>query len=895
MKLKYLPILLTATISITSAELTPRADLLMTEKLYGDALEIYKSQLPELPHRATELQLKIALCHLELCQPDQALSILKNIQVTHKSSVSEYLFSLALRQQGQHQQALDYWKAAPPFYPDEVALERGMVFYETQSYLEAEQEFKKIGWDPKKPNLYYLSHYYLVMGAINEHHYIDACLYLDALKEKLSSSNPFWIEVDYLEGYLAFIHENFALSADHFYKVINKESSPNRLKVPSYYYLQSLLREAESPKTSLERCLTLFNLAENILKNREIPLEDKGDLLLKSQFLLLKGQRSNDLNALQQAELILSQTPFQTRKHQFKAKLLAVNLLKHPSEKDQEIGALLGDPFLVEEEIGEIYFLKGKNLFDEGLRSTNDPEKLEDAPLLFHQAQEAFLQSYQTLSSSHSELPQRAFHYLILSYIHVGDQASLQQAWELCYPTLVDQIQNTPSTLHLPTLCLFSRIVTLLDDTSQSQLNKSRDLLLTLKLSPRPFKQTSLKTLALIEANQGRWNHAETYFLDCLKASQSEEKGEVLWWVSKCNCHLNNEEKSKLVLTQLINEFPNHTLAPQAYFHYYSFQNYLQGDKVAMKHLRKFPSLYPNTPLVISAHYLIGLDSKKDHYFEGRIIRKKDWIQAIDSFQQAEIIFDRMNEENKIPPQDYRYYMHLRYRAMLERAELNLLIAEASLLGKKQIYLEYAEGVLREMTQCLHEPTKRMRLNLFDRSHYPTIVQEADFLYAQTLIKRGRLLEAQLQLSSMLDHFNATSIQKGTILAKTWLEKGNLNKQGNEFPSAIRAFSEAEKACGTHLILNTDEILRLWIQQALCYKELHEYEEAMRLLSKVVNHEAISPIRTEAMYLRADIYSSQGKTELALKQLQAAAVKGGEWGIKAHDRLTKEYGHAISN
>ena len=65
----------------------------------------------------------------------------------------------------------------------------------------------------------------------------------------------------------------------------------------------------------------------------------------------------------------------------------------------------------------------------------------------------------------------------------------------------------------------------------------------------------------------------------------------------------------------------------------------------------------------------------------------------------------------------------------------------------------------------------------------------------------------------------------------------------------------------------------------------------MLLLSRVINDDVISPLRIKAMFLRAEIYEMQGRPELAIKQLEAAARKGGEWAQKAQEKLEKTYGY----
>ena len=87
------------------------------------------------------------------------------------------------------------------------------------------------------------------------------------------------------------------------------------------------------------------------------------------------------------------------------------------------------------------------------------------------------------------------------------------------------------------------------------------------------------------------------------------------------------------------------------------------------------------------------------------------------------------------------------------------------------------------------------------------------------------------------------------------------------------------------MVLSPDQKLDLWIQRSLCYKELGQLDQAMKLLSDAVNDEAISGMRVKAMYLRAEVYEQQGRPELALKQLEAVSKKGGEWGKMAQDKL----------
>lgn len=124
-----------------------------------------------------------------------------------------------------------------------------------------------------------------------------------------------------------------------------------------------------------------------------------------------------------------------------------------------------------------------------------------------------------------------------------------------------------------------------------------------------------------------------------------------------------------------------------------------------------------------------------------------------------------------------------------------------------------------------------------------------------------------------------------------WYEKGKLAQMEKEHEEALQSFINAEKATHEHAELSPSEKLDLWIQQSICHQELNQLDNAMLLLSKVINDDVISPLRIKAMFLRAEIYELQGRPELAVKQLEAAARKGGEWAQKSQEKLEKVYGY----
>lgn len=303
------------------------------------------------------------------------------------------------------------------------------------------------------------------------------------------------------------------------------------------------------------------------------------------------------------------------------------------------------------------------------------------------------------------------------------------------------------------------------------------------------------------------------------------------------------------------------------------------------------PSKFPGSPLLINAYYLIGLDAKKDRRSEeGRLVRHKNLTAAIDAFEQAEATFDALNEKKSIPSDDYDNYVHLRYRAVLERALANFAIAEQSQGAKRQIYLEYAEEVFRSILKDFQSGGQFLVQPLYKSSPYPRIYQESEFWLAKTLINQNNDAAAEQILSSMLEKYQSVKMTRSDYLSRTWFEKGQIAMRSQNYRDALRHFRDAEEA-GKGNMLTTDQRLELLIRESDCYRAMNQLENAMRILSQVINDDSISGLRIKAMFLRAEIYELQDRRELARKQLQAAAKKGGDWSLKAKEKLDKEYGY----
>lgn len=330
---------------------------------------------------------------------------------------------------------------------------------------------------------------------------------------------------------------------------------------------------------------------------------------------------------------------------------------------------------------------------------------------------------------------------------------------------------------------------------------------------------------------------------------------DALYWAARLS-----ESKKVAYSTKLYQEHKDHPLAPEAYFYCYHPQDYLLGNRTAIKHLHGFKTLFPTSPLLLQALYLEGLDHLHDRRSpEGKWLSRKNLIAAIDAFTEVEMQFERLKLDDQKSKE-------LKNMAKLERAKTNFLIASGAKGSKQSIYLDYAGTVFQEI---LNEDTSS------DEPLYYT---------ALILWHKGKPQEAKkgfLELAKSYEDY---------YRSKSLYQLGMIEKELKNYPAAIEFF---DLALQNRQPLSIDEILDAMIEKSEAFRANHDLDSAMLQLSSVVDYQAASSLRLKAMYLRAEIYQLQGRPNLAKKQLESLSLIGGSkdpWALKAKDLLRQDYG-----
>ncbi|CAF24270.1 tetratricopeptide repeat protein [Candidatus Protochlamydia amoebophila] len=863
------------------------AERLKAEGHYEDALHYYffmDEHFETTPELCQSMHLSQAHCLLELHQPELAIDLLTQDSNPH-SPYQNYLIGLAYRQQKNYQLALNILNTIDSnrdtALGDKINFEKGINYFYLGKSKDSAFFLKKIEWSPFEPTMYYLSKLYLIRMALLNKETSSAKASLLHLHDKLPDTHPLHFEKNYLEGMMYFQDGKYQEAITYLQKV-NFTSNSYQKKVQAHL-VKCFFKLAEKATDQAE-VVDFLTQAEAILKNTSDEIKN----LLLCDFYLLKAARLSDPNAYQQAKEILKNlATFNTEEGQRQAKLKLANAAPCRVERIEQYNKLIQDAQSDLILQADAWYLKGLNELEEGQIQCLSISSLPLSNIYFEEAALSFKHAHQLYLNIQPQSAGDALKNQILANFYQSDDSKKKQAFKL----LTALTKNGSDSGQL--LILAGLIVTSIKNPDSEDLLNAKTLLKTSPNFDQKTNEKILKLQGILLTKENDWKAAYNHFSDFFKYyPHSIEIGEILFWMADCCSHLNNEQVRQEHLRTLYLNYPQSPFAAPAYFNLFSYREYMQGQRQSIKHLEAMPELFSESPYVISAYYLIGLDHLKNHMtYNGKTHRRKDEIAAIAAFQAAESKFDELFEKKKLTPIDTIYYIHIKYQAMLERASANLAIADQSTSTKKMIYLEYTEDVFKELIQVFHDPNPLIQTTLLKDQSYPKILQEAEFGLAQTYTRRNKIDEAYQLFDQLTQKAQQNITENNYLLAKAYYEKGVLSQKKYNYSQALNDFLQAEEVNHAFNFLSPDEKLDLWIQQSQCYKELGQLEEAMLLLSKVINDEAISSLRVKAMYLRADIYTQQGRPELALKQLDATSKKGGEWSKKAKEKMEKDYAY----
>ncbi|NGX55281.1 MAG: hypothetical protein KR126chlam2_00912 [Chlamydiae bacterium] len=834
--------------------LTSKARRFSAAGIYVQAAEMYEEVMEAIveglyPKAVNEdslikknVQYRLAEAHYQAANYEKTLELIESAEKQLPDQELLFLAALAYSEKREYERALDCYKnyvrsadRADLCHYDHAIFEIGLASFRTNNLAKAQRHFEiiaKISDEKKKPSL--LANIFLAKIHLRKNQPNVADKILFSLSSEIPQKDDLQYEIAYLRGEAAFQTGEYAQAADFF------ESSLPISSVATDWRYQALYKLAWSYLKS----------ADDVLKSEKV----RGEYIGRSEklFLRLMGTKEQEKAILalgrlyliagnpQKCETLLTkQIASLTLEDQTQALLLRAEAAPEYEMREQLYLAATDEIYRPYPTYAESWYLRGLNDFRH--------KAYEKAIFAL---EKAFLLSKRERASEILKLEARANFYLDAP---LASFALLEKL--LGQFTLSEK--DKEEVLYLRGL-IASRIR---DETFFPIAEESFSQVISLYPGGE-FANNALHALASLYYQQGAYEKARERFVQLAQTYPTSYLAAEAWFWAGAAADKLGQEGNHFRQT-LVQEYPDSPRAAEAYFRFYPMDDYLEGKVEAMKHLQTFSAHFPDSPLVVMTHYLFGTNEPL-------------FSAAKQSFEAAEEAFQKYYEENKIQDSSLIYF---RYRSIYELALLHLSNERAIPTA-----IEMLEAIVNDFRQKDHPLTAP----LMKESDFPSLFEESEFALAQAYLQFDQEYKAQETLSSMLSHYASANINQGYYLSHVWLEQAKLAGRCNDEETALRCIVMAQESGKGYLSI--DQGLNLWILQSECYRNKGQLNQAMRMLSQVINEDVVSSLRLKAMFLRAEIYELQGREELAMRQLEATAKKGGEWADLATEKLRSDYG-----
>jgi TolA-binding protein len=814
-----------------------------------------------------------------------------------------YLLGLCYREVGQYSQAITqlhtYLRISKDLglkEHDEVYWQLGYTAflggdYEGARHYLSGLENSYVSSDLRGRATLYIAHIDLLKGETDE-----AEKRLNAA-EKILAKTPLLFEVHYLRGKLAFRNQRFNDAITHFSNSLpaRNQSRAKWYRDALYYLGWSHLKFTQEPRESSEELLAHIDLAETSFQTL-IDNSLLNDSLKDYAYLALaqvKLQRGGDDMQEQIDKIINQEGALISLDSKVQGLLISAEAASSYTQKELLYDTVIQEKYLSSRYYPEAWFLKAFNDYETAILV--DKEEKEDKKPYLEKAMSAFETAFVLLDKTDKKRAVSCLKYQaeISQHLHFNEEAlSFTQSYLEYSKKNHLKVKNIHDMYFLQGVIAYHVFERTEDETKLELAERSLLTVINGADSKDPKREQAMSFLGTTYFQQGKHIQAQDLFVKLAKEyPQSQKAGEALFWASESAEWLNQD--LELVQSYRRRCFESHassSYADEAYFSYFPYSDYLQGTTEAIDHLHAMKHLFPSSPYLISTHYLIGLDYKKDKKNKtGDILRRKDLNAAVEAFGEVHNAFEECYASNQLGDNNLDYFANAYYRASHEKALCLLAIASEATDSKKSLIHNEVKNTLLSIIHDLENGSHPLASQLTSGMHYSLILEESEFTLAQTHINLGELDEAESVLNSILDHYASRQEVRGYHLSRAWYELGKIAMHRKNYQKALALFSDSEDT-GKGSGLSGEQKLDLWIQLALSHKELKDNNTAMKILSKVINDNTASPLRLKAMYLRAEIYEADGRHELAMKQLEVTSKKAGEWALKAKDKLEQNYG-----
>ncbi len=324
---------------------------------------------------------------------------------------------------------------------------------------------------------------------------------------------------------------------------------------------------------------------------------------------------------------------------------------------------------------------------------------------------------------------------------------------------------------------------------------------------------------------------------------------------------------AKPLFYEVFTDYPDSPYGPESYYRYYPEKEYAAKGVQAIAHLKKMPPAYANSLFgVMGALYVAAHDQEACPQNSLSAAQVKAQQEIIDNLSTA--IANGKACRPSLPPK-----MHIRFTLRLLQAEYEKASCYFTLANFKEV-----------ITTCTALKSDVLALPEEERPHLTWL--KAAFLQSRAFLLQGSEIEAREELALMLKYAETFDCEREEPVILALNELAAVKAKEGDYSTSFDLLNRAQK-----LQDKSEHLLTILIAKANIHRQMGELDKAMMLLSQVINEQSASSLRIQAMFLRAELYELKGRRDLAFRQLQATAKKGGEWGMRAAKKLEEKYGY----
>lgn len=735
----------------------------------------------------------------------------------------------------------------------------------------------------------YKARFYLAKIYLLQKKPLKAQEVLDINHFHFEKNDPLAADWSFLRAEAAFSLKNYEEAIERFESALTQVGSMDAswhdqaLYNLSWAYLKSQeLSSNGASEKALDRSIDGFR---SLLRN------DKKDhiALALARALSLQYRYFKSEAISKELQTLVHRYKFESHESQFDAQLILAEVFSSYEKKEKLYLELTHEKHNKNKSYGQAWYFRGVNSYYEALKTHRAD--------LYEKAIDCFEIALMSLDKKQTRYRFNSIKLELLSYLNCNSSESINLAYKVwdnhyqSHQSLLSQKGFYDDYLYLKGV-ICSKLSSL-DESGQYFEEGVVTLNQLIKECPSSaFCEQAYYLLGTMNFNHQDYVRAKHYFTQVIQDyPHAQCLGDAYFWLSEClqiqdgNLTLAKELNQKVYL-----EFPQSQYAHEAYLNSYSFASYLQGDPQAITHLEKMETSFSDSPFLVVSRYLRGLYKTQDHYDQlGKILSKRDILQSQSLFSDSMKLFEEKWKKSAINKDKAHYFASVYYRSQLALAIATYDEALENKEAKRQICLEKSISVFENLQSRLLDATDQVSHYMYQHEVYPALLQEAQYKLSLAYLQNAQIEKTMDLYAKMTDLYAEANIVENSYLSSIYCEQAKIAMAQMSFSQSLDLFEKALSAGGETSISN-EQKLEMGIDQSMCYRALKQYDLAMLTLSKIINEGIVSSLRVKAMYLRAEIYEDQSRKELAQKQLEAAAKKGGEWGKMAQDKLTKEYG-----